>query len=200
MKDELCADNGAPTTSAAELTTLLQETANGNTDSFAEFYQSTRSRLLARLTFILRSPILAEEVSQEVYLHVWIAAGNYDADRGSPMTWLMMFAHRRAVDRVRAEQSLADRERVFGNTQFPPDRDVVYDEVGQRFVERAVAREVHKLRGRQREAVVLAFYGDRTYAQVAVDLGISVPTAKSRIRAGLITLGRRLSSSLYDLP
>ncbi|NKY89707.1 sigma factor-like helix-turn-helix DNA-binding protein [Nocardia veterana] len=120
--------------------------------------------------------------------------------RGSPIAWLMMFAHRRAVDRVRAEQSLAARERVFGLTQFPPDSDVVYDEVGQRLVECAVAREVHKLRDRQREAVVLAFFGDHTYAQVAVDLGISVPTAKSRIRAGLKTLGRRLPSSLYDLP
>lgn len=185
------------TASTAELRTLLQETANGNTDSFTAFYESTRSRVLSRLIFILRSPVLAEEVSQEVYLHVWIAAADYRAVRGSPMTWLMMFAHRRAVDRVRAEQSSTDRERAFGRTQFPPDRDVVYDEVSQRLEEHHVAREVHKLGGRQREAIMLAFYGDRTYAQVAFALGIPLPTAKARIRAGLKTLERRLSSSSY---
>lgn len=200
MNNELRADHSASNIGAAGLATLLHETANGNTDSFAAFYRSTRSRLLARLTSILRSTGLAEEVSQEVYLQVWIAAGDYQADRGSPMAWLMMFAHRRAVDRVRSEQSLADRERAVGHMQFPPDRDVVYDEVGRRLAERAVAWEVGKLRSRQREAIVLAFYGDRTYAQVAVDLNISLPTAKSRIRAGLQTLGRRLPWSAYDLP
>jgi len=200
MKDELRPHEGTSITTAAELTTLLQETANGNTDSFATFYRATRSTVLARLTFFLRNPGLAEEVSQEVYLHVWIAAGDYDADRGTPMTWLMMFAHRRAVDRVRSEQSLADRERAFGRREFPPDRDVVYDEIGQRLDRRAVAWEVLNLHRRQREAIVLAFYGDRTYAQVAVVLGVPVPTAKSRIRAGLKTLGRHLSSSSYDLP
>ncbi|WP_084506528.1 sigma-70 family RNA polymerase sigma factor [Nocardia violaceofusca] len=200
MKDELRPRDGTSTTNSASLTTLLQETANGNTDSFAAFYRSTRPRLLARLTFILHSPVLAEEVSQEIYLHIWIAAGDYDADRGSPMAWLMMFAHRRAVDQVRSEQALADRERAFGRRQFSPDHDVVYDEVGQRLEQRAVAGEVCKLRSRQREAIELAFYGDRTYAQVAIDLDIPLPTAKARIRAGLKTLGRRLSSSSHDLP
>ncbi len=200
MKDELRPKNGTSSTNTAELTTLLQETADGVAGSFAAFYRSTRSMLLTRLTIILHSPDLAEEVSQEVYLHVWIAAGDYDADRGSPMAWLMMFAHRRAVDRVRSEQSLADRERVFGRRQLLPDRDVVYDEIGQRLDERAVAGEVRKLDRHQREAIMLAFYGDRTYAQVAIDLGIPLPTAKSRIRAALKTLGHRLSSSVYDLP
>ncbi|WP_227982625.1 sigma-70 family RNA polymerase sigma factor [Nocardia spumae] len=189
---------GTSATTAAKLATLLHETADGNADAFAEFYRRTNARLMSRLTAILRSPVLAQEVSQEVYLQAWAAAGEYDAGRASPMAWLMMFAHRRAVDRVRSEQSMADRERAFGRGQFLRERDVVFDEVTQRMDEHSVAGEVNRLGHRQREAILLAFYGDRTYPEVAHDLGIPVPTAKARIRAGLKTLGTRLSAAARD--
>lgn len=186
------------TPTAADLAVLLHETSAGNADSFAVFYRYTSTRLLARLTTILCSPVLAQEVCQEVYLQAWTAAGDYDADRASPMGWLMMFAHRRAVDRVRSEQSLANREREFGRGQFVRERDVVFDEVTQRMDERSVAGEVHRLGERQREAILLAFYGGRSYPEVARTLGIPLPTAKARIRAGLHMLGSRLSTPVRD--
>ncbi|MEU6563078.1 sigma-70 family RNA polymerase sigma factor [Nocardia nova] len=179
---------------AAELAALLRKTADGDGDAYAEFYRRTSGYLLSRLTTILRNPVLAQEVSQEVYLQAWAAAGDYDAGRASPMAWLMMFAHRRAVDRVRSEQSLADRERAFGRVEIRHEGDVVFDEVTRRLDEHSVAGEVRRLGRRQREAIMLAFYGNRSYPEVAHDLGIPVPTAKSRIRAGLKTLGTRLSA------
>ncbi len=186
--------HGSETTTSAELAVLLQKTANGDSDAFAVFYRRTSAYLLSRLTTILRNPVLAQEVSQEVYLQAWAAAGSYDPGRAGPMAWLMMFAHRRAVDRVRSEQSLADRERAFGSGQIQHEGDVVFDEVTRRLDEHSVAGEVLRLGRRQREAILLAFYGDRSYPQVAHDLGIPVPTAKSRIRAGLKTLSTRLSA------
>ncbi|MDR7167445.1 RNA polymerase subunit sigma [Nocardia sp. MDA0666] len=196
--DQRYRQSSSTTITAAELATLLHKSAAGDAESFAAFYRSTNARLMARLTAILRSPGLAQEVSQEVYLQAWSAAGDYDAGRASPMAWLMMFAHRRAVDRVRSEQSLADRERAFGRGQYQPECDVVFDEVTQRLDERSVAGEVHRLGHRQREAILLAFYGGRTYPEVAQDLGIPLPTAKARIRAGLKTLGSRLSEKSRD--
>ncbi|SUA43550.1 hypothetical protein [Nocardia africana] len=83
--DQRYRQSSSTTITAAELATLLHKSAAGDAESFAAFYRSTNARLMARLTAILRSPGLAQEVSQEVYLQAWSAAGEYDA--GGPVRW-----------------------------------------------------------------------------------------------------------------
>ena len=55
-----------------------------------------------------------------------------------------------------------------------------------------VRAEVERLPDDQREAIELAYFGGRTYRQVAEELGIPEGTAKSRMRLGL----RRIADAL----
>ena len=50
----------------------------------------------------------------------------------------------------------------------------------------------------QRDAVVLAYFGGRTYRQVAAELAIPEGTAKSRLRLALAKLGDLLRPILTD--
>ncbi len=88
-----------------DLDALLRRVARRDTEAFAEFYDHTSSRVFGLVTRVLRDRGYSEETTQEIYLQVWDNAGNYDPAAGSPLAWLMTLAHRRAVDRVRAEQS-----------------------------------------------------------------------------------------------
>ncbi|MBN9634704.1 MAG: RNA polymerase subunit sigma, partial [Actinobacteria bacterium] len=89
---------------------LLTAIADGDRTAFAEFYDLTSARVFGLAYRVVRNKTLAEDVVQEVFLQVWSsAARQYDPALASPIGWLMTLTHRRSIDRVRSEQSAADR-------------------------------------------------------------------------------------------
>ncbi|GAB2534937.1 ECF RNA polymerase sigma factor SigK [Nocardia heshunensis] len=189
---------GPDAEAARLLAGLLHEIADGDRAAFTRFYRSTHDRVFGLALRILRRSAPAEEITQEVYLYVWNAAAQYDSRLASPIGWLMMLTHRRAVDRVRVESSAAIRDLTYGQRQLGRDHDVVAETVSQRSEERAVIRCLDTLTTTQRETVALAYYGGRTYAEVAEHLGIPLNTVKTRIRDGLKRLQSCLTGSVRD--
>ncbi|MBB5918300.1 RNA polymerase sigma-70 factor (ECF subfamily) [Nocardia transvalensis] len=181
------------------LVALLGEVATGDREAFTGFYRATHDRVFGLALRILRRPAAAEEITQEIYLHVWSAAGQYDARLSSPIGWLMMLTHRRAVDRVRIESSAVTRDLAYGQRHLGRDHDIVAETVDQRSEERAVVDCLSTLTETQRETVALAYYGGRTYTQVADFLGIPLSTVKTRIRDGLTRLRHCLAGSVTDV-
>jgi RNA polymerase sigma-70 factor (ECF subfamily) len=102
------------------------------------------------------------------------------------MAWVMVIAHRRAVDRVRSEQKSAERQLRAAS------HAVAYDEVAEKaeanLDHERVRRCLGSLTELQREAVTLAYYGGYTYRQVAALLGVASGTVSTRMRDGLIRL------------
>lgn len=169
----------------ARLVTLLDDVAAGDRSAFAEFYRATSPRVFGLALRVVRNHGAAEDIAQEVFLQVWSLAGQYDAAKASPIGWLMMLTHRRAVDRVRAEQSATRRDIVFGHAHLGCDHDIVAEEVTQRLDEQSVLDCLGTMTELQREAVALAYYGGRTYVEVSETLAVPLPTVKSRIKDGL---------------
>jgi RNA polymerase sigma-70 factor, ECF subfamily len=173
---------------AAELGELLALVGGGDANAFASFYDRTSARVYGVALRVLRDAGFAEETTQEIYLQVWRTASSFDPAKGSAPAWLMTLAHRRAVDRVRSEQSHTDREFTYGTQNLPGEFDTVIEEVWDRIERRAVLECLNTLTSSQRESIELAYYGGYTYREVADHLGVGVSAIKSRIRDGLIRL------------
>ena len=94
-----------------ELVWLLAAVAKGDEAAFARFYAATRAKLYGVVLRILRREDLADEVMQETYLKIWRSAGQFDALRASPITWMVAIARNRAIDllRRRTEDSIEER-------------------------------------------------------------------------------------------
>jgi RNA polymerase sigma-70 factor (ECF subfamily) len=166
---------------------LLGAVARGDEAAFGALYDRLSAPVHGLARRIVRDPVRAEEITQEVFLQVWQTAIRFDADRGSARTWVMTLAHRRAVDAVRRDQSSSDREDRYDWTGGP-DFDVVDEEVTGRLEREQVRRCLETLTDLQKEAVTLAYYGGHTYAEVATMLDATLPTTKTRMRDGLIRL------------
>jgi RNA polymerase sigma-70 factor (ECF subfamily) len=187
---------GAATAQAGSvLESLPARIAGGDKAAFAELYDHTSARVHGLVVRVVRDVGYAEEITQEVYLQVWRSAANFDAARGSVLSWLMTLAHRRAVDRVRSEQAAIDRNSRYERGNVMAAFDIVAEEVDRRADQRAVLDCLGSLTEVQREAVALAYYTGRSYPEVATELGVALPTVKSRIRDGLIRLRRCLGVS-----
>ncbi|WP_082177318.1 ECF RNA polymerase sigma factor SigK [Arthrobacter sp. RIT-PI-e] len=170
------------------LTDLLLRVAQQDRGAFASLYEQTSRRVYGLARRVLIDPELSEDATQEVFLQVWRTADRFDPALGSPMAWLMTLAHRRAVDKVRSEQSATDREARYGAASQSIDHDDVVDTVTQRLEAENVVECLTTLTATQQESVRLAYYGGLTYREVAEKLGVAVPTIKSRIRDGLLRL------------
>ncbi len=180
------------------LSGLVVAVGGGDREAFTELYRLTSHRVFGLALRMSRNRATAEEVTQEVYLQAWSLADRYDERMSSPMGWLMMLTHRRAVDRIRVEHSAANRELVYGQLHMGRDHDVVLEAVEQRMDESDVLRCLATLTPLQRETIALAYYGGHTYSEVADQLGTPVPTVKTRIRDGLKRLAACLTGG--DLP
>jgi RNA polymerase sigma-70 factor, ECF subfamily len=175
-----------------DLDELLRQVARQDVDAFAEFYDQTRARVYGLVTRVLRDPGYSEETTQDIYLQVWRTADAYNPAAGSPMSWLMTLAHRRAVDRVRSEQAAGQRESRYGAANVEPPSDQVAESVIQSDEHRQVAECLGSLTDTQREAIHLAYYDGLTYVQVSERLSANLATIKSRMRDAIRGLRRCL--------
>jgi len=170
----------------SDLDNIMKRVAAGDQNAFATLYDAIAPRAYGLIRRITRDPALAEEVTQDALVEVWRTAPRFDTERGSAVGWILSIAHHRAVDRVRAEQAAADRERRASTASVPFDE--VIAEVTARLEHEAVRRCLRALTSIQREAILLAYYGGLSYRDVAERLGAALPTIKTRMRDGLIRL------------
>jgi RNA polymerase sigma-70 factor (ECF subfamily) len=166
---------------------LMARIAKGDQRAFAELYDELAPTLYGIVLRVVRDPAQSEEVTQEAFVELWRQAARFDSARGGVRGWAVMIAHRRAVDRVRSEQSRRDRQSRHaaapaGAPDSPPDAVI------ESFDRDRARSALAELGEAQRQALELAYFDGLTHVEVAEQLGVPLGTVKTRIRDGLLRL------------
>jgi RNA polymerase sigma-70 factor (ECF subfamily) len=173
---------------------LAARLAAGDPDALKAVYREHGALVLGIARRVLRDQSLAEDVTQEVFAFLWQNPDRYDPTRGSLRSWVGLLAHRRSVDRVRSESR---RSRTESRVEGPLSEDAdVDDRLTKDWLCQRVRQALDLLPPEQKEVLVQAYYGGRTYREVAADLRIPEGTAKSRIRLALNRLNDMLRADI----
>ncbi|MCY7395573.1 MAG: ECF RNA polymerase sigma factor SigK [Nocardioides sp.] len=173
---------------ALDLAELLRRSGRGDREAFAVLYDAVSARVLGLAVRVVRDPAQAEEVAQEAFMEIWKTSARFDADRGSPLGWMLTIAHRKSVDRVRSAEASTRRDGSYHQQNQPVAHDSTAEAAHASLEAHRVRTALKSLTSIQREALELAYFGGYTHTEVASMLDLPVGTAKTRIRDGLIRL------------
>lgn len=173
------------TSGVEALTASLRGVASGDRDAFEHLYRATSAKLFGVCLRVLPDRAEAEDVLQEVYTTIWRKAAQFDPGRASPITWLVMIARNRAIDRRRASPAAIRTAPIeLAETVADPLASPV------REAEASGERErlndcMDQLDSRRRSLIRTAFFEGATYEELATRIGSPLGSVKSWIRRGL---------------
>ena len=172
---------------------LVARLVDGDPQALAEVYRRHGSRVIDVANAVLRDRTAAEDVCHDVFVKLSRHPQRFDAGRGALRTYLVVVAHGRALDRLRAEQARVRREEQQARL-VPCTSEGAEDEAMASSMAAQIWAAVSTLPVHEAEAVRLAYFGGSTYREVARILEVAEGTVKSRIRSGL----RRLRTTFIE--
>jgi RNA polymerase sigma-70 factor (ECF subfamily) len=170
---------------------LVIAIARYNPDAFAEAYRRHAGAVFGLAQRLLWERAQAEEMVQEIFLRLWEQPDRFDQSRGSLRSFLLMDAHARCVDRIRADSRRKEREERSARAELVADYDIELEAYDLGVAEQ-VRDVMETLSEGERRAIELAYFGGHTYREVARILEQPEGTIKSRIRTGLTRLRTQL--------
>ncbi|MGH8978501.1 MAG: sigma-70 family RNA polymerase sigma factor [Acidimicrobiia bacterium] len=168
----------------------------GDEQALREAYGAYSPAVYGLALRVASNETIAEEVVQEVFVRLWQHPDRFDAARGPLRAYLLAMTHSRAVERVRAEDSLrrrhetASREALRETPVSDPEILLVDKDVSE-----AVRTALTALPDSQRVPIEMAYFEGMSYRQVAVALAEPEGTVKYRIRCGMQKLRTALRAA-----
>jgi RNA polymerase sigma-70 factor, ECF subfamily len=176
------------------LESLIAATAGRDEAAFSELCQLIASRLFTIAIVILKRHDAAQDVVQEAYLRIWLHAGSFSPQRGSPLAWMDRIVRNLAIDiylkgRRQPKQVDIDQFEVAAQNPSPLDESADRDEC-----RRAVAT-LSALDPQKRQLVISAYMQGESRERIALRMGVPVNTVKTRLRRALAQLRTEFDGS-----
>ncbi len=176
----------------------LTRTRDGDGEAFGEFYDDTATELLGWFRYRTASQDTAAELTAETFSEALRSLDTYDAQRGSPVQWLYGIAHHQLHHWWRSERVRRNaREQLQIHVDVPNEDDTDLVEL-RTDLESAIGpltRAMADLSEPLRKAVSARVLRQRSYAQVAEELGCSTGAARVRVSRGLAEMQSHLKAA-----
>jgi RNA polymerase sigma-70 factor, ECF subfamily len=173
LKQHLCSDEN-----------LADQLQSGNAEALAVLFKRHSPLVFAISRRVLRNDAEAEDALQQIFLDVFRSIHQFDPEKGTFKTWLLMFAYHRTFNCRRSQ--IANRffetdplEEGFSGLQ----RTACGPSATENSV--LVGQVLKSLQPRQRRTIELVYYEGLTAEEVSVKTGESVRVVRHNLYRGL---------------
>ncbi len=180
---------------------LIQRISQVDKNALEALYTRFQTPVYSLAMFMLKQPALAEEVTQDIFLNIWLKAGSFNSERGQPKGWIMSVAHHKIVDVIRS------RRRTIVNTD-PADYETLdllpaggastEAQVEQTLERERIMRALATIPESQSEVIMLAYFEGFSQSEMAERLDQPLGTIKTRVRLAMQKLRTVLENDGYE--
>lgn len=125
--------------------------------------------------YMLQDPVLAEDVTQSVFLKTWQHMPNWTPGRAKLITWIRRVARNHCLDMLKKKGPIYTDE----VPEMADERTEAFDKVSANEQEHIVATGLAKLPESQRFALTLSYYQNVAQREGAEIMGISIAAYES---------------------
>lgn len=172
---------------------LVDRTKHGEVSAFAEIIRRYQAKLLRYGRRFLKVPEDAEDAVQDAFINAYKnIAGFRSGQRLSP--WLYRIAHNSFVSLIRSRKQEAlpffDPDELFPHPVAPDRTDTAADVA---MIRQQLEKGLAMIDAKYREILVLRYFEDLSYSEIADVLRLPVGTVSVRLKRGLAKLTQVLN-------
>jgi len=175
---------------------LIAQYRNGSEPAFDLLVDRYQKKIYTTIFLIVKDQEIAEDLLQDVFVKVvnTIHSDKYN-EEGKFQPWVMRIAHNLAIDYFRKAKRyptilLEDGSNIFNSLKFS-EESIEDRQVRDENIE-LVKRLIEELPETQKEVLIMRYYVDMSFQEIADQTGVSINTALGRMRYALIHLRKKM--------
>lgn len=172
---------------------LLSSYLSGNESSINALVSRHRKRVFDYILMMVKDRDVADDIFQETFIKVvrFLRERRY-TENGKFLSWVMRIAHNQVIDYFRhkkQQNNISESEAGYDllNNKKLSDR-TVEDRIVSEQIETDVRRLIEFLPEEQKEVVMMRYFMDMSFKDIAEQTDVSINTALGRMRYALINL------------
>lgn len=175
--------------------TLVASYVQGNNEAFDELLARHQARIYNYILMMVKSEDVANDIFQDTFVKVvtTLKQGRY-TDTGRFAAWLTRIARNLVIDFFRQEKSLGKLSTDDSDIDILNRRELsdgtIEDEMIDLQIQDDVRSLLRRLPDNQRRVIVMRYYKNLSFKEIASATGVSINTALGRMRYAILNLRR----------
>jgi RNA polymerase sigma-70 factor (ECF subfamily) len=173
----------------SRLITLLHDNSEY---AFQLIYDKYRNRIYQTAIKFLKSPIIAQDVVQDVFMKLWFERNKIDASKPVE-AWLYTVAKNNILNKLRKIANEWKAIDVMSHSILQSESNTD-QKLNEGEFNRNIESAVSKLPEQQKTVFILSRYEKLTYIQIGAKMGISPLTVKTHLSRALHSIKKHLDA------